>query len=79
MVSWSSATRKTQRSVNGSTAGKRLMMPRGMNKPSARLSRVAVFSTMSGAWACTGADLPVDGGLTAHGGAKPLFDALRPA
>jgi 3alpha(or 20beta)-hydroxysteroid dehydrogenase len=27
----------------------------------------------------TGADLPVDGGLTAHGGAKSLSDALRPA
>jgi 3alpha(or 20beta)-hydroxysteroid dehydrogenase len=26
----------------------------------------------------TGADLPVDGGLTAHGGAKPLSDAVRP-
>jgi 3alpha(or 20beta)-hydroxysteroid dehydrogenase len=25
----------------------------------------------------TGADLPVDGGLTAHGGAKPLSDAVR--
>jgi 3alpha(or 20beta)-hydroxysteroid dehydrogenase len=25
----------------------------------------------------TGADIPVDGGLTAHGGAKPISDALR--
>jgi len=26
----------------------------------------------------TGAEIPVDGGLTAHGGAKPISDALRP-
>ncbi|MFF8969106.1 SDR family NAD(P)-dependent oxidoreductase [Streptomyces sp. NPDC014995] len=26
----------------------------------------------------TGADIPVDGGLTAHGGAMPISDALRP-
>ncbi|MGX1912806.1 SDR family NAD(P)-dependent oxidoreductase [Streptomyces phaeochromogenes] len=26
----------------------------------------------------TGAEVPVDGGLTAHGGAKPISDALRP-
>ncbi|MER5185035.1 SDR family oxidoreductase [Streptomyces sp. NPDC002896] len=26
----------------------------------------------------TGAEIPVDGGLTAHGGAKPISEALRP-
>ena len=26
----------------------------------------------------TGADIPVDGGLTAHGGVKSLSDAMRP-
>jgi 3alpha(or 20beta)-hydroxysteroid dehydrogenase len=26
----------------------------------------------------TGAEIPVDGGLTTHGGAKPISDALRP-
>jgi len=26
----------------------------------------------------TGVDLPVDGGLTAHGGAKSISDALQP-
>jgi 3alpha(or 20beta)-hydroxysteroid dehydrogenase len=37
-----------------------------------------VFLLSDDASFITGAEIPVDGGLTAHGGVKSLSDALRP-
>ncbi|MPY80029.1 MAG: SDR family oxidoreductase [Actinophytocola sp.] len=42
------------------------------------VAAVIVFPLGDGAAFITGAEIPVDGGMTAHGGAKSLSDALRP-
>ncbi|MFI9536102.1 SDR family oxidoreductase [Nocardia fusca] len=42
------------------------------------VASVVVFLLGDGASYVTGAEIPVDGGVAAHAGAKPVSDALRP-
>jgi 3alpha(or 20beta)-hydroxysteroid dehydrogenase len=42
------------------------------------ITPLVTFLLSDEASSITGAEIPVDGGLTAHGGAKPISDALRP-
>ncbi|MER6127979.1 SDR family oxidoreductase [Streptomyces sp. NPDC001795] len=41
------------------------------------ITPIVVFLLSDDSAFVTGAEIPVDGGLTAHGGAKPISDALR--
>ena len=43
------------------------------------ITPLVVFLLSDDASFITGAEIPVDGGLTSHGGAKPISDALRDA
>jgi 3alpha(or 20beta)-hydroxysteroid dehydrogenase len=51
----------------------------GREGRSEEVAEMAVFLLSSRASYITGAEIPVDGGRTAHGGTKPIVDALRRA
>ncbi|MQY23619.1 SDR family NAD(P)-dependent oxidoreductase [Nocardia macrotermitis] len=52
--------------------------PLGRAGTPAEVASVVVFLLGDAASYLTGADIPVDGGASAHAGAKPVSDALRP-
>jgi hypothetical protein len=41
------------------------------------IARLIVFLMGDGSSFISGADIPVDGGMTAHGGVKSISDAMR--
>ncbi|GAA3744238.1 SDR family NAD(P)-dependent oxidoreductase [Salinactinospora qingdaonensis] len=51
--------------------------PLGRTGAPEEIAAVVVFLLCEEASYITGAEIPVDGGLTAHGGVKPISDALR--
>jgi 3alpha(or 20beta)-hydroxysteroid dehydrogenase len=53
--------------------------PLGRTGVPAEVAATVAFLLSAAAGYITGADLPVDGGFTSHGGAKTISDALRPA
>jgi 3alpha(or 20beta)-hydroxysteroid dehydrogenase len=49
----------------------------GRNGQAEEVAAVVVFLLSDGASYITGAEIPVDGGHTGHGGAKPILDAVE--
>ncbi|MFF4120995.1 SDR family NAD(P)-dependent oxidoreductase [Streptomyces sp. NPDC001714] len=54
-----------------------LATPLGRTGTVGDVTPLVVFLLSADSSFITGADIPVDGGLTAHGGAKPISDAVR--
>ena len=52
-------------------------VPLGRNGAPDEVARCALFPASDEASFITGAEVPVDGGMTAHGGVKSISDAVR--
>jgi 3alpha(or 20beta)-hydroxysteroid dehydrogenase len=55
------------------------LTPQGRAGTVDEIARVARFLLSDDSSYVTGVEIPVDGGFTAHGGSKPVFDAVGPA
>lgn len=55
------------------------LTPQGRAGTVHEIARVARFLLSDDSSYVTGVEIPVDGGFTTHGGAKPVFDAIGPA